>query len=263
VAIALNAMILRAASAEAHAIVPDGVASEWVTREPAAIDSARVVYDRDEPAEFVWRDRAGDARGADDVTQMRVHGNPDGLGFFFRFNAAPSSCAQVQIAMDFDRAPRSGAPTFSSEPATRLRDDARAELVLVATAAGGVVRDGAGVELARFGAGVGADGLELFVPWTAMGLARWPTGLRLTPVLFCAPDRVTPAAPSDGLSSAVIDALTDYGGPSLTTRTSRDEVADGVLDHVFSLHFGISGTIRDGVQIRRLAPTATLARGGP
>lgn len=260
--LALVATLVHGASARAHAIVPDGVSNEWVSREPAAVDSARIVHDRDEPAEYVWRDRVGDARGADDLTQMRVHGNPDGLGFFFRFNAAPSACAQVQLAMDFDRASLSGAPTFSSDPNSRLRDDARAELVLVATAAGGVVRNSAGAEIARFGAGVGVDGLELFVPWTAMGMARWPTGLRVTPALFCAPDRVTPAAPSDGLASAVIDALTDYGGPSMSTRTTRDEVSDGVIHHAFSLHFGISGSIRDGVHIRRLAPTATLARGG-
>lgn len=255
--------MLHSRIAAGHAIVPDGVASEWVSREPAASDSARIVHDRDEPAEFVWRDRAGDARASDDLTQMRVHGNPDGLGFFFRFASAPSSCAQVQIAMDFDRAPTSGAPTFSSDPATRLRNDSRAELFVIATAAGGVVRNAAGVELARFGAGVGADGLELFVPWVAMGMARWPTGMRFTPAVFCAPDRVTPIAPSDGITSAVIDALTDYGGPSLATRSTPDEVSDGVLDHVFATHFGISGTIRDGVQIRRLAPTATTARGGP
>ncbi len=247
----------------AHPIVPDGVASEWVTREPASADSARIVRDRDEPAELVWRDRVGDARGADDVTQLRAHGNPDGVGFFVRFAAAPSACAQLQIAIDLDRAAGVGAHTFSSEPNTRLRDDARAELFLIATSAGGVVRDGAGVERARFGAGVGADGLELFVPWSAMGLAGWPRGLRMTPVLFCAADGVTPVAPSDGVASAVIDALTDYGGPSPAVRATRDEVSDAVVNHAFAMHFGVSGAIREGMHIQRVALLASAARGGP
>jgi hypothetical protein len=258
------AMIMAApGTVTAHAIVPDGVANEWVTREPASADSARIVRDRDEPAELVWRDRVGDARGGDDVTQLRAHGNPDGVGFLLRFSGAASPCAQLQIAIDLDRTPGAGAHTFSSEPNTRLRDDARAELFLIATRTGGVVRDGAGVERARFGAGVGADGLELFVPWSAMGLAGWPRGLRMTPVLFCAPDGVTPVAPSDGVTSAAIDALTDYGAPSATVRATRDEVSDGVVNHAFAMHFGVSGAIREGMHIQRVALLASAARGGP
>jgi hypothetical protein len=247
----------------AHAIVPDGVATEWLTREAASADSALIVRDRDEPGELVWRDRAGDARGPDDVTQLRAHGNPDGIGFILRFAAAPSPCAQLQIAVDLDRAPSSGARTFSADSATNLRVDARPELILVATAAGGVALDPSGAVRARFGAGAGADGLELFVPWSALGLATWPAGMRITPALFCAPDRVTPVAPMDRLSSAVIDALSDYGGPSPLARSTRDEVTDGAIDHVFALSFGTSGSIIQPLSVQRLAPLADPARGGP
>lgn len=247
--------------ARAHDIIPDGLATEWLTREPAAIDSAIVVRDREEPGELVWRDRAGDARSDDDVTQMRVHGNPMGFGVLLRFAAAPSACAQVQIAVDLDRAPRVGAPTFSNDPATRLREDARAEWILVATAAGGVLRDATGAARGSFAAAVGADGLELFVPWASLGLARWPVAMRLTTALFCAPDRVHPVAPSDGLPSAAIDVLTDYGGPASMPRATRDELSDGVIDHALTTRHGISGTIVVPLSVQRLAPLASREPG--
>lgn len=261
--LATCAALVRSAPSHAHPIVPDGVASEWITRSPAADDSARIVRDRDEPAEFVWRDRAGDARSGDDITELRMHGNPDGIGFFVRFASAPSSCAQLQLAIDLDRVAASGASTFAGDGNTRVRSDIRPELIVVATAEGGVVRDPSGVARATFGAGVGAEGMELFVPWTALGMARWPLGMTVSAALFCAPDRVTPVAPADGASSAVIDAITDYGRLDAAVRSTRDEVLDGSMDHGLALHFGVSGTIREALHLMRMAPTAEPSRGGP
>jgi hypothetical protein len=133
---------------------------------------------------------------------------------------------------------------------------------VIARAGGGEVRDRDGLVRARFSAGVGPDGLELFVPWTALGMSRWPVGLRLTPALFCATSGA-PIAPRDGAASAVIDALTDYGGPDVAPRDTRSEVLDGAIDHAFSMRFGISGTLNEGLHVRRLAPLASLVRGGP
>ncbi|MBL8678850.1 MAG: lamin tail domain-containing protein [Myxococcales bacterium] len=247
----------------AHPIVPDGRANEWLARDAPAPDSAFIVRDREEPGEFVWRDSTGDARGAIDVTQLRVHGNPDGIGVFVRFAAPPPACAMVQLAIDLDRAPSSGAVTFDRDTSTQIRADSRPEFIVVATGSGGVVRDPAGRSVATFGASVGVDGLELFVPWMALGRAGWPTGVRFTTAAYCASDGANPdVVSSDALSSRVVDAMTDYGGPSAGTRHTRDEISDGTLDKVFSLHFVTSGTIPTALALQRVAPMVDRVRGG-
>jgi MYXO-CTERM domain-containing protein len=247
----------------AHPIVPNGLADEWLPRDAPATDSAFILRDREEPGELVWRDAAGDARGAVDVTQLRVHGNPDGIGLFVRFTAAPPACAMIQVAIDLDRASSSGALSFDRDTSTRIRADSRAEFIAVATASGGTVRDPSGRSVGTFGAAVGADGLEMFIPWTALGRASWPVGVRLSAAAFCASDGAQPdPVTSDALASRVHDALTDYGGPSTSVRHTRDEVSDGVIDKVFALYFVTSGTIPTALTIQRVAPMVDRARGG-
>lgn len=256
-------MLASPSIAHAHPIVPDGRANEWLARDAPASDSAFIARDREEPGEFVWRDSSGDARGPVDVTQLRVHGNPDGIGVLVRFASAPPPCAMVQIAVDLDRTTASGALTFDRDTSTQIRADSRPEFIVVATGSGGIVRDPTGRSVATFGAGVGADGLEMFVPWTALGRASWPTGVRFSAVAYCASDGVTPDVVSgDALASRVVDALTDYGGPSTSARHTRDEISDGTLDKVFAMHFVTSGTIPTSITLQRVAPMIDRARGG-
>lgn len=244
----------------AHPIVPDGLASEWLTAEGAHVDQARVVRDREEPAEYVYRDAVGDARGGDDLRLMRLHANPDGLGGLARFATPASACVQLQLAVDLDGLAGSGAAHFAGDANTRLLGNLRAESILVVTPRGGEVRDATGALSARFDAGLGPDGLEFFVPWRAMGRSEIPTDLRVSVAVFCADAMGVPTALGDGVSSRMVDAMTDYNGAS--ARTTLDEARDGSLDFGAYLWFAATALVQPLI-IQRITPRADLAQGGP
>lgn len=257
-------LVCRTSLVDAHPIIPDGNAVEWIVRSPPAPDQALVIRDRDEPGEWVWTDRVGDARGgvgADDLTQVRVHANLDGLGFFLRFAALPSACVQAQIALDIDRVANSGALTFVNAPNTALSSRANAEAIIVATPRGALVYRGVMAPIAA-GAGVGPDGLETFVPWSALGVGGVVTGVRATVAVFCAPNGVNPQVPADGVPSEAVDVVSDYAGFSPVVRDTRDEVRDGVHDHFVQWYFGTNGGLIAPLGVQRVAPLVAMNHGG-
>ncbi len=254
--------MMAAKPSAAHPIVPDGNAMEWLVRSSPSIDQGLVVRDREEPGEWVWTDRRGDARGVapDDLTEVRVHANLDGLGFMLRFAAPPSACLQAQIALDVDRVMGSGAAGFINAPNTLLSGQAGAEAIVVATARGASVHRVNMAPIAQ-GAGVGPDGLEIFVPWSSLGLAGVATGMRATLAIFCAPNGVQPQAPMDGTVSEAVDTVTDYGGFSPVIRSTLDEVQDRTQDHFVDWYFGANGGLVAPLGVQRVAPSVALNRG--
>jgi hypothetical protein len=244
-----------APSAAAHSIVVDGDPSEWFGVPTSTPDLARVQRDVGRRGEWLWRDAAGDVRAggpaALDLVELRLTADLTALSVLARLGAGVAvggeGAPQLQLALDLDRFPGSGAGDFVAGAATQLASDAYWErLVRTRFGSGGApaVHEPSGAWSPAGSAVCTPLGVvELRVPWSALGLPGPPEGpVRVSAALFVgrADDSVA-VIQAPGVSQAA-DVVTHYGDPGRTDSTGT-EVADGVLDHACDVWFDGDGDV--------------------
>lgn len=187
----LAALCLLPRAAHAHGVTVDGNPADWVGKPPAASG-----YD---PAsgEWIWRAAAP----ADAIQEMRITGDSAYLYFLVRLADLRANTGdgapQVQIAVDTDRQPNSGASVFAGLTSTRLMPSVATWERLVRTSFGQNQARPAVLD-ANF-RDVGAEDnlailsprhktIEMRIRWSDLGV-RPPTALRLTAAVFNADRR--------------------------------------------------------------------------
>ena len=268
------ALMSLAGSASAHPVAVDGVASEWSARTTIASNLGLIARTASQQGEYVWRDATGDVRTdlADpelvaELVAFQVTGTPQGVAFLLRRPSLPLSTPpiQLQIAIDIDRVSGSGAQFLANFAETTVAPAARWErLVYTAFGSGGtaVVIDSAFTALGTAQAVQSADAVEIFVPWSLLGLAGPPSSaLRFTVATFKALASDQTQDIGGSASSNAIDAITDYGnpaGPPVPAPNTFAEVIDGVVDYFFDVWFAPSGEVHAPLVVQRfLANAAT------
>lgn len=262
--------------AAAHPVTVDGSAAEWLTRLPGADNLGLVARDAQGHGEYVWRDALADTRTdiatpevVADIAAFRVTGDATGVGFLLRrppgvqLAGAP---IQVQIAIDTDRVAGSGQEFFAEFADTKVADGARWEfLVETLFGSGGTAKviDTNFNQVAMVSAVQGAGGdVEVFVPWTALGLMGPPaTPLRFTVATFrCqANSDLTIDIGGPNFSNA-LDAITDYGDPAAAMYPNTyQDVQDLVVNHSFDVHFGATGEPYAPLVVQRFLSNASGA----
>jgi hypothetical protein len=252
---ALVAAIAGAAAggAGAHPVTVDGSATDWWSRGAIADNLGIIARDATGGGEYIWRDAAGDARTdiaspetEADITRFQVTADTTSLYFLVRTVSAPSTAIQVQIAIDLDRTAGSGQVWFAGFSDTQVNNSARWEyLVRTRFASGGTaeVLDAALNPVTVVSAARGADGIEIAVPWSALGLSATPSApLRFTVASFRT-DASDMTLDILGTSNA-LDVVTDYGDPRTSSYPNTwSEVSDGIIDYYVDVYFNAQGEV--------------------
>lgn len=187
----LAALCLVPPAADAHGITVDGNPTDWVGKPPATNG-----YD---PASGEWIWRA--ASPSDAIQEMRVTGDSTYVYFLVRLADLRANTGdgapQVQIAVDTDRQPNSGASVFAGLTSTRLMPSVAPWERLVRTSFGQNQARPAVLD-ANFRDAGSSDNLAILSPlhkaietrirWSDLGV-RPPTALRLTVAAFNADRR--------------------------------------------------------------------------
>lgn len=256
--LAMGALVAAAASsAQAHDVTVDGNAVDWYARGFPADNLAAVAREAGAQGELIWRDTVGDTRTdlatpetVADISEVHFTGTATHLHVLVRLEggAPVPGPVQVQVAIDMDRVAGSGQNFFAAFADTQVHDDARWEY-LVHTQLGsggpGVVLDTAFAEVGQIVSAQGGDGIEMSIPWTALGLAGPPpSALRFTVATFRTgvDDLTLPIG--DGTVSNALDAVTHYGDPaSAAYPNTFVEVSDQIVDHYLDAHFDAMGEV--------------------
>jgi len=272
---AAGAVLLTSAIAAAHPVTADGNPSEWFTRQPNAANLGLIARDAMGRGEYVWRDALADTRTdiampevVADIAAFQVTGSPTGIGFLLRrqagvaFTGAP---IQVQIAVDMDRVAGSGMDYFAEFADTKVADGARWErLVETLFGSGGQAKviDTNFNKVADAMAAQGAGGdVEIFVPWSALGLNGPPAApLRFTVATFRAQsDDITVDIGGAQFSNA-LDCVSDYGDPAAAAYPNTyAEVQDLVVDYHFDLYFDAQGEVYAPLVVQRFLSNSSGA----
>ncbi len=271
-ALILLGALVGASSAAAHPVTVDGSPAEWSTRSPNADTLGIVARDAAGSGELIWRDALADTRTdlstpevVGEIAAFQVTGTATGVAFLVRrtpgvvFAGAP---IQIQIAIDTDRMDGSGQEFFGQFADTRVANGARWErLVQTLFGSGGAasVLDTGFNQVAMAPAMQGASGdVEIFVPWTALGLNAPPaTPLRFTVATFRAqPNDVTVDIGGPQTSNA-LDAVTDYGDPRAAMHPNTfQEVQDLTVDYSFDVYFAPNGEVYAPLVVQRFLPNS-------
>ncbi len=272
-----GATLVGSSVALAHPVTVDGFASEWLTRLPNASNLGLIARNAAGQGEYIWRDPAADTRtdlampeAVADMTGFQATGDATGVGFLVRraigvnLSGAP---IQVQIAIDMDRVDGSGQDFFAEFADTKVASTARWErLVVTLFGSGGAAKviDGNFDTVAAALAQQGPNGsVEVFVPWSALGLVGPPaTPLRFTVATFRAKDTDITIDIGGSMTSNALDAITDHGNPatSMYPNTYAD-VQDQIVDYSFDLYFTPAGEVYAPLVVQRFLPTSSI--GGP
>lgn len=274
-AAALLASLFAARGAGAHPITVDGVAGEWLTRLPNADNLGLIARDAAKAGEYIWRDVANDARTdiaspevIAEITGVQITGTPNGFAVLVRNVPGAVSVGkpiQIQLAVDLDRVAGSGNDFLAGFADTKVNEAARWEfLVQTLFGSGGqaTVLDTSYNGVAAAQAAQGANGVEIFVPWSALGLAGPPSQpLRFSLATFRAEANDFTTDIGGPNVSNVIDAVTDYGDPKATAYPNTFvDVQDGVLDYFFDVFFDPQGEVYAPLVVQRFvsAPATGL-----
>jgi hypothetical protein len=248
VLVAGSAVAVRAAG---RTFEVDGIATEWLVRQPPQENLGLVARDDAGEGEFIWRDLAGDERtdlarpdSELDLIEVRIAGGRSagatGLAILLRTRTAPGPTAQFQIAIDLDGGLGVGQAWLAGAAETRVADAARWEQ-LVQTRFGDCTdavcaarvwhASGPACDDSAL-ASRGEDGVEIFVPWTSLGLQQAPVrALQLT-VATCRADAEQRCVDLGGPEVAnAIDVVSDGGHPGSTLISSWTELVDQTIDH--------------------------------
>ncbi|TAK18990.1 MAG: hypothetical protein EPO40_35555 [Myxococcaceae bacterium] len=274
-AFALSVSALTGA-ALAHPVTVDGSAADWSSRVPTADNLGLVARNASSAGEYVWLDNAADARtdlatpeNDANITRVQYTGTATGLAILVRLAAtAPSGApVQVQVAIDTDRASGSGQSFLAGFGDTQVAPEARWEfLVQTRFGSGGTaaVLDPSFATTATVAAVRGADGVEIFVPWSALGLSAPPAApLRFTVATFRAQsnDDTVPIGGSE--VSNALDVVTDYGDPRAASHPNTfAEVSDQVIHYYADVYFAADGEVYAPLMVTRFVSDAAASTVG-
>ena len=269
-----GAALAGSSASHAHPVTVDGDPAEWLTRLPNANNVGLIARNPAGHGEYIWRDIATDTRTdldmpevVGDLVAFQVTGDATGLGFLVRRPSNANQVGapiQVQIAIDIDRVDGSGQEFFAEFADTLVASRARWErLVETLFGSGGAAKvideDFNTVEMAQ--AQPGAAGvIEMFVPWSALGLAGPPaTPLRFTVATFRAKNTDVTFDIGGSASSNAVDVITDHGNPQASMYPNTfAEVMDQVVDYSFDVYFAPSGEVYAPLVIQRFLQNASL-----
>ncbi len=254
-----GATLAASSVALAHPITVDGNAADWLTRLPNAENLGLIARNAAGQGEYIWRDAAADTRTdlatpevIADIIAFQATGDANGVAFLLRrapgvsFVGAP---IQVQIAIDTDRVDGSGQDFFAEFADTKVANNARWErLVETLFGSGGTAKviDNNFNMVAAAQAQQGATGdVEIFVPWSALGLMGPPaTPLRFTVATFRAQNNDLTIDIGGGMFSNALDAISDYGNPAAAMyQNTYADVQDQIVNYSFDLYFTPAGEV--------------------
>jgi MYXO-CTERM domain-containing protein len=266
-----------APAAAAHPVTVDGAGTEWLVRVPNADNLGLIARNAQGQGEYVWRDALADTRTdlatpevVADIAAFQVTGDATGVGFLLR--RAPGvglvgAPIQVQIAIDTDRVDGSGQEFLAEFADTKVANVARWErLVETLFGSGGTAKviDANFNQIAVVSAMQGATGdVEIFVPWTALGLNAPPTTpLRFTVATFRAQNNDLTVDIGGAMFSNALDVVSDYGDPaaSMYPNTYQD-VQDQIVNYAFDLSFDGAGEVYAPLVVQRFLSKSS--GGGP
>ncbi|MBI5533943.1 MAG: lamin tail domain-containing protein [Deltaproteobacteria bacterium] len=262
----LVASLLATQNANAHPVTVDGSAADWLARAPNADNLGLIARDAAKAGEYVWRDVANDARTdiaspeiIAEMTGVQITGTPTGFAVLIRNVPGAIQVGkpiQVQLAIDLDRVAGSGNDFMAAFADTKVSDAARWEfLVMTLFGSGGqaTVLDKTYANVASAQAAAGPNGVELFVPWSAVGLNAPPTNpIRFSLATFRAEANDLTVDIGGPSFSNAIDAVTDYGDPRVTGYPNTFvEVQDLILDYYFDVFFNAQGEVYAPVVVQR------------
>lgn len=244
--------------AGAHGILVDGLSNDWWGAQAAVGNLGRVARNASGQGEYVWRDVNGDERtdfaspdSEADIATLWITGDTNGLGIFMATAAAPNAAIQAQVAIDLDRVAGSGQQWLVGLADTVVDTAAAWErLIQTRFASGGTatVWDANFTAVASTPAARGANGIEIFVSWTNLGLAGPPTApLRFTVATFrsAANDQTLDLGGSSVANA--LDVVTTYGNPGASGYPNTwSEVSDQVINYFFDVYFQKSGSALPG-----------------
>ena len=262
--------------AHAHPVVVDGDASEWFATPLAGVNVGRLQRNAAGHGEIVFVDANDDARndlatgGAGeiaDLREVRVTADATNLYFLVTLDGTMDGAnpPMIQIALDLDRTPGSGARFFAGFADLETSNDAAFEwLVRTRSPGGGPVRldvlsqtyattEGAGT----IAVDAASARFEMAVPWSAFGLVAPPSAFRFSVATF-REDAASGNAINLGGGDVTnaLDVLTDYADqPNVATlNTWPDEVSVGdiVLDHYNEVWLTSAGEPRSPIAISRV-----------
>jgi hypothetical protein len=267
-----------AGAASAHTIAVDGVANEWLPRQPNAADLGMIARDATGRGEFIWRDASGDARTevagmpdpAADLLEFRVTADASAMYFLARLpQIVVATPAQLQIALD--TAATGGLQTFLSGTETALPVGMGAEFIVrtlflnaAVTDAGARVYNASQTAVGDVPAVKGADGIEIAVPWQTLGLAGPPSDrVRLCVAVFRAQTATTTV---EITGPDALDVLTNYGNPrgpaAPSPGTASEFASDSRVDYFADVYFKASGEIYAPVVISRFVSNGSAGQAG-
>ncbi|MFT3766913.1 MAG: lamin tail domain-containing protein [Minicystis sp.] len=268
-----SAVILTTALAAAHPVTADGNPSEWLTRVPNAANLGLIARNAMGQGEYIWRDATADTRTdvatpevVADIAAFQVTGDATGIGFLLRRQPGvmlAGAPIQVQIAIDTDRVAGSGQTFFAGFADTKVAEGARWErLVQTLFGSGGQAQviDTNFNKVADATAAVGTGGdVEIFVPWSALGLNGPPaTPLRFTVATFRAQNNDLTVDIGGANISNALDSVGDFGDPTAANYPNTwKDVMDQVVDYSFDLHFDTSGEVYAPLVIQRFLSNAS------
>ena len=272
-----GAALATTTTATAHPVTVDGAATEWLTRAPNADNLGLIARNATAQGEYVWRDALADTRTdlstpevVADIAAFQVTGDATGVGFLLRRTpgaALVGDPIQVQIAIDVDRVAGSGQEFFAEFADTKVADGARWErLVETLFGSGGTAKviDTNFNQVAMVSAMQGAGGdVEIFVPWTALGLNGPPAApLRFTVATFRAQPNDLTVDIGGAMFSNALDAVSDYGDPAAAMYPNTyQDVQDLIINHSFDVHFDPAGEVYAPLLVQRFLSSSS--GGGP
>jgi MYXO-CTERM domain-containing protein len=258
----------------AHPVTVDGSTAEWLTRLPNANNLGIIARNAAGVGEYIWRDPAADTRtdiampeAAADIIAFQVTGDANGIGFLLRrspgvnLSGAP---IQVQIAIDMDRVDGSGEDSFAEFADTMVASNARWERLvetLFGSNTGAKVVDTNFNTVAMVQAVQAAAGpIEIFVPWSALGLMGPPaTPLRFTVATFRAKDTDITIDIGGAMVSNALDVITDHGNPATTMYPNTSaEVMDQIVNYSVDLYFTPAGEVYAPLVVQRFMANSSF-----
>jgi MYXO-CTERM domain-containing protein len=249
--------LLAPGSVSAHGVTVDGRADDWSTRVATADNLALIARNAASEGEYIWLDNTNDTRtdfatpeSDADITRVQYTGTATGLAIMVRLSAATPTGApvQVQVAIDMDRTVGSGQNFMAGFADTQVADAARWEFLVqtrLGVGGGAQVLNTAFTSVATIAAVRGTDGVEMFVPWSALGLTAPPAApLRFTVATFRSTGAGDTLDIGGSSSSNALDVVSDYGDPRATAHPNTfSEVSDQIVNYFADVHFNTSGEV--------------------
>ena len=254
----LVAFALSAGLVNAHPILVDGDPSDWFGVLPANINTGHIDRDATGRGEFIWLDPPNDERTdffgrpdpAVDLLSVRITADDTFIYFLFEFmNTLPpmgDGAPMISIGVDLDGVPGSGQIFFTGFADTSVNPAAAWEFMIQTSFGSGLpaphVYDMGFTDNASPGTlhAISPTHVEMAVKWEDLGfpIGAFPTDpVKFTIATFHSDPMDNTWDLGGPAISDALDAVSNYGDPSLAVRNTWDEVNDQVIDYHFELWF--------------------------